>query len=277
MKLTARSYPRPVVGNGDDVNAGFQSPVEVAIQGQTIEVAVLFQNGSDSLKSLVKQEKATYAVHLECSSTFFRQSFETQDEELMIELPRTSLHGRIDGIAMAVAKKRIVKYKVDASHPDYGNRTFEVDSGDVLAVSEPFRFDVDVDAEDLQKISSIMVICPDHNRHEGEMIIHWHEPRIKIVLPNEDFSRYKVVRQSPHSRSLAGMLVALPVLTEAVRQVVADESESSDMRWHRCIKRRIEQLEIAPNEEPLVISQKILADPVSRSLQECFDELDFGD
>jgi hypothetical protein len=277
MKLTARSYPRPVVGNGDDVNAGFQSPIEVATKGEVIDVSVLFQNGSSTLKSLIKKERVAYAVHLECSSTFFRHSYETHEESLAIEIPRASLHGRVDGVVMAVAKTRMANYKVDASHPDYGSRQFEVEPGDVLAVAEPFRFDVDIEAEDLQKISSIMVICPDHDREQGEMVVHWHEPRIKIILPKEDFARYKMVRQSPLSQSLAGMLVALPVLTEAVRQVTTYESEFSDMRWHRCVKRRIEELEIAANEEPLVIAQKILANPVSRSLQKCFHDMDFGD
>lgn len=242
-----------------------------------VEISVLFQNGSSSLKSLIKKKRAAYTVHLECSSTFFRESFETHKENLALEIPRTSLHGRVDGVVMAVAKTRIAKYKVDASHPDYGSRDFKVEPGDVLAIAEPFRFDVDVDIEDLQKISSIMVICPDREREQGEMIVRWHEPRIKIILPKVGFAHYAMVRQSPLARSLAGMVVALPVLTEAVRQVIDDESESADMRWYRCIKRRIEELKIDGNEEPLVIAQKILANPVSRSLEQCFDRMDFGD
>jgi hypothetical protein len=277
MRFQAKSFPRPVLGNADDVDAGFQAPFKVKATGRNVELSFRFQNGSKSLASRIQCGEAAYAVHLECGSTFFRNCFESSTDDFKIIIPRTELYGSVDGIAVVVAKKEIRNYTIRKSHADYGDLSFSIEPGDILAISKGFDFDVDISTDDLQKISSIMVIAVDKERKKGELSINWHGQKIKVLMPESDFERFKALSINTYARSLLGMVVLLPVLSEAVRLALNPDGEFEDLRWWRCIKRKIKQLEVDEKEEPYKIAQMILDNPVSRCLENCTKVFEISD
>jgi hypothetical protein len=183
----------------------------------------------------------------------------------------------MEGVAVVVAKKEIKNYKIPQSHNDYGDRSFTVEPGDILAISDAFDFDVDISNDDLRKISSIMVIGVDKKRNEGELDINWHGHKIKIVMPERDFEQYRLLCSNSYAQSILGMVVVVPVLTEAVRLAVSSDSEFEDFRWWRCINRRIKDLNIDNKEEPFKIAQLIIANPISRCLSKCTKAFEISD
>jgi hypothetical protein len=277
MKLANKSFSRPVVGNSDDVAAAFQVPIEVELVGPNVQISAIFQNGSEFLRKLIKKGRAAYQIHVECSSTFFRESFSFSDDNSVLTIPRAQLFGRVDVSPVIVSCAEIKDYIPDDAHADYSGLSFFVEPGDVLAVAEPSRFDIDIAEDDLKKINSIMKVRIDEGREDGEMSIQLSGSKICVFLPSKAFQNYLLARRNSSLKSVVGMLIALPALSEAVRAACKDDSEFSDCKWFRCVRRRMAELAISPKLDPLEIAQRLLANPVSRSLDACVQSFGLAD
>jgi len=79
MRLSARSYPHPVLGNRDDVpGAAFQAALEMSTDKEYVYVAVDVACSCETLNSFLAAGHAAYVLHVECSNTLFRRAYEFQ-------------------------------------------------------------------------------------------------------------------------------------------------------------------------------------------------------
>ena len=122
-----------------------------------------------------------------------------------------------------------------------------------------------------------MVIGVNKNRTEGELDINWHGDKIKVLMPANDFEQYRLLCSNTYAQSILGMVIVFPVLTEAVRHATSTDSEFENLRWWRCINRRIKELDIKDAEDPFKIAQMIIENPVSRCLSKCTIAFAIGD
>src|ERR1019366_1793297 len=97
MKLSSRSYPHPVVGNGDDVpEAAFQATFEYASDQQFYYISVTAVCSSATLLKLISKGSACYVLHVECSNTLFRKAYDFTQEELRVPIPACQLNDAVE-------------------------------------------------------------------------------------------------------------------------------------------------------------------------------------
>jgi len=278
MKISHRSFPHPVVGNSDDVvNAAFQAAISVYNDRVNYYICVKLQCSSSTISELIKKGDAVYVLHVECGNTLYRAAIEFTQTEREIMMPAENLNSTVEVNVVAQAKRDMNKYKVDQAHPDYGGATFNVSAGDILAVSEGFTFDADINFDTLRAMSSIMQIRERDDSVDAPMEVDLSEEKISIYLSQSDFMNYKFIRsQKVLSASLIATLV-LPALMEALTVLKGDHSDVEDTRWCRCLKRRIEQAGQTLDNPPLTLAQNLLELPIKRAFMSACTMLEWGD
>ena len=277
MRLSQRAFPHPVVGNADDVlEAAFQAPIVVSHDGVNYYLSVDVQCSSSTISALIEKGDAAYVVHVECSNTLYRSVFEFTETRRELMIPGENLNATVEVNVFVRAKRDIAEYTVENSHPDYGDTSFGISAGDVLAIAEGMTFDADIDFDALRSVSSIMQVRQHPAGGDMPMAVDFNDEKITILLSARDFENYKIVRAAkPLSATVVAALV-LPVLMEALRTLQENHSEYESLRWCRCLKRRVEHVGFDLASEPLTLAQRLLELPIRRALMNARTVLDEG-
>lgn len=278
MRLSHRSFPHPVVGNEDDVvDAAFQAAISVHNDRVNYYINLKVQCSSNTITKLVKKGDAVYVLHVECGNTLYRSATEFAEEDREFMIPGENLNSTVEVNVVAQAKKDIPKYKVDQAHADYENATFSVSAGDILAVSEGFTFDADINFDMLRSMSSIMQIKPRKDATDAPMEVDLMDEKITIFLSHVDYENYKLIRAHPVlSASLIATLV-LPALVETLTVLRGEHSDVEDTRWCRCLKRRIDSSGLSLKTPPLTLAQGLLELPIKRAFMSARALLESGE
>jgi hypothetical protein len=264
MKLSSRSYPHPVVGNRDDVpGAAFQAALETTTDKEAVYVDVGITCSSKTLNELIKKKDASFVLHVECSNTLFRRAFEFSEPNHRIQIPSDNLNDAVEMNVFARAMRDLSGYKVASAHPDYGDVTFDVEKGDILAVGEGQVFYLDAPFDALSPIGSIMEIHESHQDGDQPMRVDYNGQKIQIVLSKKDFADYKLLKMNDSVTVALTTAIILPVLLEAIH--IVKEDGDDDLRWVRALRRRVESMDLKIDDDPLELAQRILELPVKRT------------
>jgi hypothetical protein len=264
MKLSSRSYPHPVVGNRDDVpGAAFQAALEMSTDKEAVYIDATVKCSSKTINDLLKKKDASLVLHVECSNTLFRRAFEFQDGQYRAQIPADNLNDSVEVNVFAKANRNISGYKVDAAHPDYGDVSFDVEKGNILALGEGQVFYIDSNFDSLSPIGSIMDIHEAHQEGDLPMRVDYNGAKIQIVLSKRDFADYKLLKSIEGISVALTTAIVLPVLVEAIH--MAKEDSDDDLRWMRALRRRIDGMGLKADAEPLELAQQILELPVKRT------------
>lgn len=269
MKLSKRSFPHPVLGNADDVpGAAFQATLEMEVAGAFAYINVHTTCSSETIKNYIEEGKAQYVLHIECSNTMHRQAikFANPKESLTIEI--NSLNDDVEVNCFVCAIDSIDGYRVDGMHEDYGNATFTVLKGDVLAAGETVVFTIEPKFDSSRRIGSIMQIQEQSKDGDLPMQVDIFSDKINIFLSKSDFAAYKSLKSSESLLISATTAITLPVLIEAIRSM--DDSKMSgdleEFRWFRSLSKRITNLGLDKEPDAFVKAQRILDLPLKQVL-----------
>ncbi|MBN1808500.1 MAG: hypothetical protein JW909_05490 [Planctomycetes bacterium] len=268
MRLSARSYPHPVLGNRDDVpGAAFQAALEMSADKECVYIATDAACSCETLNALLKDGRAAYVLHVECSNTLFRRAYEFREPQHRISIGADNLNDAVEVNVFVRATDRIADYRVSEAHPDYAGTAFDIQRGDILAVGEGQVFHIESDFDSLSRIGSIMQINESPKDGDIPMEPSFDGDKIVIFLSKSDFADYKVLKLHEEVRGPLTTTIVLPVLVEALH-ILKEESEGMDdaRRWVRALARRIESLGLTGESQPLLLAQKLLELPVKRAL-----------
>lgn len=265
MRLTSRSYPHPVVGNRDDVpGAAFQATIEMSSDKEAVYIDVGVNCSSKTINGLIGKGDAVFALHVECSNTLYRRVFEFHERTYRAQIPADHLNDAVEVNVFARATRSISGYRVDAAHSDYGSAGFEIAKADILAIAEGHVFYLDAPFDALSPIGSIMEIHEAQQDGDRPMQVDFGGPKIRILLAKRDFAEYKLLKSMEGMSVALTTTIVLPVLIEAIH-VLQNDGED-DLRWVRALTRRLEDMGLSLEGEPLELAQSILELPVKRAL-----------
>lgn len=268
MRLSARSYPHPVLGNRDDVlGAAFQAALEMSTDKQSVYVSVEVACSCESVNDLLADGRAIFVLHVECSNTLFRKAYEFGERQHRISIPADNLNDAVEVNVFVRATDRIPYYRIPEAHPDYTDALFDIHRGDILAVGEGQVFHIESDFDSLSRIGSIMQINESPKDGDIPMEPTFDGDKIVIFLSKNDFADYKVLKHHEGVRGPLTTTIVLPVLVEALH-ILKEESDGMDdtRRWVRSLGRRIENVGLNTEMQPLLLAQRLLELPVKRAL-----------
>ena len=269
MKTSAISYPYPVIGNESDVEGRFMVTKFIRTSdSDNTRFDYEYEVTNETLSQLISEEKATFVAQVECSGTFYRKSFQTFRSAGSFQLGTNEIREKVIVRFYVCATGPISNYLPKGSHEDYAGFGFDIEKGDVLAVGPTATFIAEKTFDPLRApVDSLFRIRPDASATETEP--EFDEDKIVIVLPEDDYKLYQEAKNRDMVDNIHATVV-FPVLVEALNLMKHTPKEYEDYTWFD----RINQICIDNGydvEEPLSTAQRILSNPVNRSLKQLED------
>lgn len=263
MKVNAKSYPHPVLGNGDDLGGFFRVELPYELGRDTVILSPSFSLKNNAIEDLFRKEKASFAIEVECRSTFFRRSFSTRKLEDKIAIPSKLLRERVIVTFSVCADQNIKGYRPSQPHPDYEAVTFNIEAGEVLAVGGQASFIAEKAFDPLRPpVSSFMSIM-EGTQHEGPMQIDYEAEKITIVLSKADWRNYLEVRGQKPVQGILHSAIVFPALVDAIHKVQTSGNEYEGANWYGRLTAILEAKRL-DDKDPFEAAQKILDNPASR-------------
>lgn len=264
MRINAKSYPHPVLGNEDDISGSFKVDFNYELGRENVVLGVTFILDNVSIEKLIKSNKASYIVEVECRSTFFRTSLPSSSSIARYEIPARMLRERVTVGFYVCSATTISDYRPEGAHSDYGKAVFTIDPGDVLAAGAYSTFIAEKAFDPLRPpVSSFMSVVED-GRQQGPMEIDYELPKITINLSKEDYKNYKSLRGQHATVGVLHGAVAFPVLVDAIYKVQHEADEYEEKNWYGRLSTILEARSLL-GKEPFEAAQIILANPATRS------------
>jgi hypothetical protein len=281
MKLSERSYPFPVVGNRDDVpGAAFQASIEMTADKEYIYIDVNVNCSSSTINEYVENGDVCYLLHVDCSNTFFRNSYKFSTSQFRQEISIEFLNDLIEINVFAVAVKKINDYRVEGAHEDYGDVAFDVNVADILAVGQTVAFHIDERFDSMKRVGSIMQIIENPKMDSDlPMEVDFYGQKITILMSKSDFREYRLLKSSETVIAPLTATIVFPVLLEALRILKSEFSGMEDgdaPKWVVVLRRKIMAMNIEA-EEDFIKAQKILELPIKRSLSSAHQLAEMSD
>ena len=275
MIIRDRSFPHPVLApfRDDIAPNNFVFDLAVSPDADAYYLKAKFVHDNPTLSDLIAQGRASYVLHLECRQNFFRKTYRSNEVELNVTIPSTELLGKVEASAFINAEMEIANYKIVGAHPDYGDSTFHIRQGDVLAAAESLVFQAYVDYDPLKKLSSILNIWRSESLEEGPMTVDLSIDTIIATLSQRDYERYTKLKADPALAPVLSNQVVIPALLVALAEMKAcaddDWDDQLSKRWFRSIDKKLSETNLNIRSESTTVLdalQLILKWPLRRSL-----------
>ncbi len=145
-------------------------------------------------------------------------------------------------------------------HPDYGEATFDVMPGEVLAVSWEFEFTVEPRFDPMKAdVRSFIQFQRDDGQPEGPFRIDLGGDTIVVYIADKEWILINELKFDVPE--LLHACLALPALIEAIRQ----REEHDTRRWASRLTALMQQRGISDS-DPVDAAQRLLQNPVLRGL-----------
>ena len=279
MSQNNLAYPYPVL-------TAYSDDVQPALVAQNVQVGEMQVINNDyvlpltliledqKLLQLIAEGKAEYMFDVNCPASLYRRCINSKHNEVDIVFP----FKRVSGVAKIrpyVIAKTAFTYQNPAFHPDYGNESFEIEEGDVLAIFNVVTYDFEINYNQLKAFSSIMFIRKADDENEKDIRYLMDEPKIVIILPVDKFAKYNQFKADPQYTSAVHASLAQNALLAVLMQTSWTDEDPQEPLWKRTIRYRVtHEEELIPyndltNQENLVmIAQKLLGDPIQRMFED---------
>ncbi len=266
MKVNAKSYPHPVLGNGDDLGGSFKVDLPYELSRDSVVLHPSFALRNVAIEDLLKKGKASFVAEVECRSTFYRRSFPIGIQNESITVPAKLLRERVTAGFYVCANQDIKGYKPSEPHLDYEGAVFDVDAGDILAVGGLSSFIAEKAFDPLRPpVSSFMSIM-EGTQHEGPMEIDYDADKITIVLSKADWKSYLGVRGQKPVQGILHSAVVLPALVDAIHKIQISASDYEHLNWFGRLDAILEAKKLQ-DKDPFEVAQRILDNPSARSFK----------
>src|ERR1051325_2103440 len=127
MKVNKKSYPHPVLGNGDDIDGLFRAVLHHELGRDNVAITTDFEIENETIEDLVKKGSALFVLEVECPSSFFRKSYSSGEYKKSMQIPARLLRNQVDVGFYVVSAKKIDGYRPLGAHPDYEGIPFTVE------------------------------------------------------------------------------------------------------------------------------------------------------
>lgn len=252
-----------------------------------------YTTNSSLLQKLCDEGKTRVICVVECSETVYRKSFEIPNKDgFEFVIKKADIVGKVVVSAYAVATENVVinsKEFID----DYRDIDYEIEKYNILAVHDGYAFYATKDEKEDNIVRSIFSVIPDEKLTvEDGYDMGFNGRRIVISLNADSFSKYKFIYKTEKLKEVFfGMLLVHALETGimlAIRTLESGEYDVEDIcnryRWFKSVVNAYQLkegkeltkevlLEKYKDERSSLLAQKLLGNPINKSLSNLFDDI----
>ncbi len=281
MVIKYKMFPYPVLTEFTDdyVDSKFDVLIEEVIHGFDRKLYFSATLKNDGLLQLIKDGKAQFVYHLECSQTGFREVVQTNAKMKDYVLEHEKVRGKLQICPFIVAAENISNYTNTAFHSDDDGISFDIEAGCVLAIGAPREMMIEPETDDLARIPSIFSIIRNLDSSVTYMTVETSRERIIIQLPLEDFTKYGLLDSGTMLPDVLNTMVVIPALVFALDEIKREKPEEryqyeeNGRLWYTTIKKVLQERFSCDIESrsfddfnTIELAQRIINEPLHRAL-----------
>lgn len=223
MNIKTKSYPNPVLGNGNDYRITIDPETIVKFtplvkDKDNFYSTVTLNLDDEIITNLIKEKKAAFFCDIDCVKTNYRISEYVYDKQIILTIPRNKVVDNVDVNCFIVAMKPIENY----THPEF-NEMYEgilcdLEEGDFLATLGSYYLNATVKYNKCPAPSSLMQV-QEASMGSGitKVTFNPDKERIFIVMPHDIFELYnRVCGQNTNADELFVSTIAVDALAHAL-------------------------------------------------------------
>lgn len=233
MHIGNRIFPYPVLNRNEALSdyvaeSVFQMGFDVDENGAPFvqNGEVVFKNlhytiTDASLISLLEQGKLNGAFIIECSASVYRSRFDITTTPYDLHVSAHEINGNVVVSCYLYATEDIWGLRSDSFIPEYAGYSFDIDKFDILAVDDGFKFKIELDPTEDDKVASIFTVVKKES--DDELMTYANKDKgIVIYLPATYYDSYDNVKMKKEYNNIAFAMLAIPVLASCLEEVYTE-------------------------------------------------------
>lgn len=171
-----------------------------------------------------------------------------------------------------IAKRDIHSYFNSKFNSDYGNRSFCLFKGNIIAIDDPYKIEVPKQDEDLGKVESIFSISRRAADDNSEIKIELNSDKINLLLNKDDYNNYNKIANNPSFISTLQSILIFPALIYTFETLKNEGNDTyCDYQWFASMSKTFQKNGSTLNKELLEhktsfeLAQEVLDSPVRRA------------
>lgn len=240
MRIKNRLYPYPVLrpSTGDYLYSTFKCTIDPQISEKECKFLFEMVCSNKTILKLIEDGKATYAVHIECKYTYYRNLKSSTDAKFSVKLDGSLVDQQVEVCPVIIVTEDIEGYTSPDLDDVYIGENIVIKNGNPIAIGNQATIEITKEKDNLKKLSQPFCILPypDNNPtrpiEKFASIDYTDNNQLIIYLPKEDFSILSRV-QNPKNMDTIHAAVYFSALIEALDYMKMDASaEDQDKRWY---------------------------------------------
>jgi hypothetical protein len=245
-----RIFPYPVLNRNEALSdyvedSVFKLEFEVDENGAPIvqNGEVVFKNlhytiTDSALNTLLEQGKVKGAFIVECSASVYRSRFDISAMPCDLKVSAHEINGNVVASCYLYATDDIADFKSAGFIPEYAGYSFDIDKFDILAVDDGFKFKIELDPTEDDKVASIFTVVKKEDNSDI-MSYDYDSKKIIVHLPAAYYDCYDNIKTKKECNNIAFAMIAIPALAGCLEDVCSRyyslEEILDDQAWFNAI------------------------------------------
>ncbi len=232
MHIGNRSFPYPVLNRNEALSdyaakSTFKLEFDVDENGAPIvkNGEVIFKNlhftlTDSTLIELLEQGKLRGAFIVECSASVYRSRFDISTTPYDLQVSAHEINGNVVASCYLYATEDIIDFHSMGFIEEYAGYSFDIDKFDILAVDDGFKFKIELDPTEDDKVASIFTVVKKED--SGDIMSYvYNDKKIIIYLPSAYYDCYDNIKTKRECNNIAFAMLAIPVLSGCLDDISA--------------------------------------------------------
>lgn len=274
MEIKNKLFPYPVLCtfNDDFIESKFQ--VDIA-KSQSFKELIFEYNitlENDELNEMILSGLVEFVFHIECPYTSYRTIKKVKDFTGNFKVYLDKVKESVTINSFIIAKQDINIYSNSKFNADYGNLSFALYKGNIIAIDDSYKIDVPKQDEDLSKIESIFSISRRAADDSSEIKIELNSGKINLLLNKDDYNNYNNIANNPSFIPTLQSILIFPALIYAFETLKNDDNDTyCDYQWYISMSKTFKKngsilnKELLENKTSFELAQEVLDSPVRRA------------
>ncbi|HWJ78237.1 MAG TPA: hypothetical protein VNR61_09160 [Niallia sp.] len=229
------SFPYPVLSTENDnyKNSRFETTIEAQKSFGQLNINLKCDLQDSNIAQLIAEEKARFALHIECPQTSFRQIFQSDIPKISASIPNKQLRGKVDVHPFVLVNKRIENYNNPSLNDFYKGLPIIFEKGNILALGEAVEITLLEEDEESLNLPSIVTIR--RSESAKDMLVSLNSPQIIIELPKHVYNNYAQNADSRLKDTILSVVI-LPCLIDVFYALKEDSADYSEYKWYQVLE-----------------------------------------
>ena len=234
MKITNRLYTYPILSEEKDdyLNSKFEVQMKQYMSSvNSIKLEFKIEMDNNDLKKLIRDGKAEYVIHLECSSTTFREVLKSSSNEIKYEIPISRINGKLEVVAFIVSTKEIVDFYSNDWNEDFEGLKFKIPKAGILAYENLPLINITKGFEEFTDSSSIFSVYKRLTDEDKPMEVNLDSDKIKIGLGSNEYEVFAKFQENNNLLPIFHSMLILPAFVFVFEELKRDIEIYKNRKW----------------------------------------------